>query len=53
MGFLGVFLFPKEYDCSDFSTYGEAEKVFKEYTYDKYHLDGNNNGIPCEVLINK
>lgn len=38
------------YDCKDFKTKEEAIRIFKKFTYDKYDLDRNNNGIPCERL---
>ena len=59
LGIIGIisvanlFLFlHRDYDCSDFKTYDEALKVFSKYSYDKYDLDGNHNGKPCERLLN-
>ncbi len=44
---------PTEYDCDSFTSYGDALAKFKENEKDIYGLDRNNNGIPCEILINK
>ncbi len=52
--FLWVLLIaPKfhEYDCGDFKTYTEAFKILQKHDTDVYHLDGNNNGEPCEYLL--
>lgn len=49
LSFLNLFT-PKDYDCADFDTKKEAMAKFKELDYDKYRLDANNNGIPCEEL---
>lgn len=40
----------RDYDCVDFHSQADAQKMFERYTYDKYHLDGNNNGRACESL---
>lgn len=40
------------YDCNDFCTQGDAQKVFDECALygDVHHLDSNNDGIACESL---
>lgn len=43
----------RDYDCVDFDNYSEAVKVFNRFTHDKYGLDNNGNGIPCEVSFPK
>lgn len=45
---LGILI---NYDCKDFKTQQEAQKVFERYSYDKYDLDRNNNGVACEKLL--
>ncbi|NJL43229.1 MAG: excalibur calcium-binding domain-containing protein [Pseudanabaena sp. SU_2_4] len=37
-------------DCADFATQQEAQKVFKLYPGDPYHLDLDRDGIACESL---
>lgn len=39
-----------DFDCINFKNREEAMEKFKENTYDKYGLDANHNGIPCEIL---
>jgi len=41
------------YNCSDFSTHGEAQTVYETcggVSNDIHRLDGDNNGIACESL---
>ncbi len=41
------------YDCSDFSTQTEAQRVFEScggISNDIHRLDGDNDGIACESL---
>lgn len=41
----------RDYDCSDFSTQQEAQKVFEAAgPGDPYNLDGDGDGIACESL---
>lgn len=39
-----------DFDCIHFKNRNEAMNKFKQYPYDKYGLDANHNGIPCEIL---
>ena len=39
-----------DYDCINFKTQEDAQKMFNKYSYDKYFLDANHNGIACESL---
>lgn len=64
-GFQGEFFdieyFPKKapkngYDCSDFRSWDEAQKVFIRDggpKKDPYHLDSDRDGIACEELLKK
>lgn len=45
-----VSLSKKNYDCIDFKTQEEAQKVFKSHITDIYYLDGDDDGIACELL---
>jgi len=41
------------YNCSDFSTHAEAQRVFEVcggVAHDVYRLDGDHDGIACELL---
>ncbi len=41
------------YDCADFDTHAEAQKVFESYggpSYDPHHLDRDGDGYACEAL---
>lgn len=41
------------YECNDFCTQGDAQKVFDEcniYGLDVHNLDSDNDGIACESL---
>lgn len=49
---IGFILSPRNYNCSDFKTYDEAYRVFKQYKHDIYELDRDGDGIPCESLMN-
>lgn len=40
----------KEYNCSDFETQIQSQKIFEQNENDIFHLDKNNNGIACEGL---
>lgn len=40
----------REYDCSDFHSREEAEKLFRQNREDIFQLDRDNDGIPCESL---
>lgn len=42
-----------EYNCVDFETQEDAQKIFNFFEYDRYGLDQNNNGIACEKLPSK
>ncbi len=37
-------------DCSDFTTQEEAQAVLEAFPDDRYRLDGDGNGIACELL---
>ncbi len=37
-------------DCDDFSNWQEAKKVFDAFPDDRFGLDGDGDGIPCENL---
>jgi len=39
-----------DYDCKDFRTQSEAQKVLNSTTGDPYKLDRDKNGIACESL---
>lgn len=42
-----------KYDCADFDTHAEAQKVFERDggpSYDPHHLDRDADGIACETL---
>jgi micrococcal nuclease len=39
-----------DYDCSDFSTQAEAQRVLDSAPGDPYRLDGDNDGVACESL---
>jgi hypothetical protein len=39
------------YNCADFKTHAEAQKVFRECgANDIHHLDGDDDGLACETL---
>lgn len=38
------------YDCKDFKNQREAAKIFNREPTDKYDLDSDHDGIPCESL---
>lgn len=40
----------KDYNCSDFKTWAEAQKVFDSNKGDIYGLDKDGDGIACEGL---
>lgn len=42
-----------DYNCSDFKTQEEAQKVFEQNSEDIHRLDGNKDGIACNSLIKK
>ena len=40
-------------DCSDFSTWRQAQNFYKKHggpKYDPHRLDGDDDGIACEAL---
>ncbi|HEU4393014.1 MAG TPA: excalibur calcium-binding domain-containing protein [Solirubrobacterales bacterium] len=40
-------------DCSDFSTWRQAQNFYKKHggpRYDPHRLDGDNDGVACESL---
>jgi micrococcal nuclease len=39
-----------DYDCSDFATQAEAQRVFNSVPSDPYRLDDDKDGIACERL---
>ena len=39
-----------DFDCSDFGSQEEAQKVFNRHPDDRYRLDQNNNKKACEEL---
>ena len=38
------------YNCADFSTQAEAQKIFNGCDTDIHQLDGDGNGLACEGL---
>lgn len=42
--------FRKDYNCSDFKSQKEAQKVFEQDPRDIYRLDGDHDGKACESL---
>ena len=38
------------YNCEDFSTCSEVMEIFYVCGYDVHYLDGDDDGIPCEIL---
>lgn len=46
-----IYIAPRQdYDCSDFPTQSEAQKVLDAFAGDPYRLDGDRDGIACEDL---
>jgi micrococcal nuclease len=45
-----VFRPKRDYDCKDFKTQAEAQKIFNAYPDDPFKLDSNRDGIACESL---
>lgn len=46
-----VAVFAEEYDCKDFSSQREAQRVFDQAgPGDPYRLDRDHDGIACETL---
>jgi len=43
-------LFKKDYNCADFKTQREAQKMFEKDSKDIYRLDGDKDGVACESL---
>ncbi|MEH2043280.1 thermonuclease family protein [Nostoc sp.] len=41
---------PKNYNCPDFTTQAEAQKIFNKYPNDLFDLDRDSDGIACENL---
>lgn len=41
---------PSDYDCDDFRTQAEAQDFMEYEGGDPYWLDGDNDGIACELL---
>lgn len=52
IAFISILAYVKlhEYDCIDFRTQQDAQKVFLRNSQDVYHLDGDQDGIACENL---
>lgn len=51
--FLGN-IFSKQKDisnCDDFRTYAQVLRAYRRHPSDPYHLDRDNDGIPCENLL--
>jgi hypothetical protein len=46
----------RDRDCSDFSTWRQAQKFFKRHggtrRHDPHRLDADHDGIACEELLN-
>lgn len=40
----------RDYDCSDFATQAQAQKVLDNFVGDPYRLDGDKDGVACESL---
>lgn len=38
------------YNCGDFSSCGQANRVFRACSGDPHGLDGDGDGVPCESL---
>ena len=45
-----VFRPKRDYDCKDFKTQAEAQKIFNAYPGDPFKLDRDRDGIACESL---
>lgn len=41
-----------DYNCKDFKSQADAQKIFDITQNDKYNLDGNKNGKACDVYFN-
>lgn len=39
-----------DYNCSDFKSQAEAQKMFEKNDTDVYHLDSDQDGVVCESL---
>jgi micrococcal nuclease len=39
---------PRDYDCKDFKTQAEAQRLFDAYPGDPFRLDRDRDGIACE-----
>jgi micrococcal nuclease len=39
-----------DYDCKDFSSQAEAQRVFEQYPGDPFGLDRDRDGVACESL---
>jgi len=53
---IGDYCKKDKYNCADFKTQADAQKVFETcggQGHDANGLDGNNNGLACESLPNK
>jgi hypothetical protein len=48
--FLSTLINKKDYNCKDFSSQKEAQKMFDKYETDIYGLDRDGDGIACESL---
>ncbi len=42
--------FTRDYNCSDFKTQAEAQRIFNSSPGDPYKLDGDSDGVACESL---
>jgi micrococcal nuclease len=40
----------RDYDCKDFESQAEAQRVFKQYPGDPFRLDRDQDGVACESL---
>ncbi len=47
---LGAAPLSQDLDCNDFATVDEARSAYEADPSDPYDLDGDNNGLPCELI---
>nr|WP_192756452.1 excalibur calcium-binding domain-containing protein [Actinopolymorpha pittospori] len=50
MGFVGVANAADDYNCDDFQTQEEAQRVYDQDRSDPNNLDADKDGIACEEL---
>lgn len=48
---MSILINHKDYDCSDFKSQEEAQRMLRKHDKDIYHLDGNSDGVACNALI--